>query len=659
MIITIRKAIKEHAAQWLGAVVLAVLAFGLFYTPSMRRSIDPRAWVMEIDKEKIGMPEFRQRVVNVQRHMAMLRAQYGQLADLIVQAQGLSSKPEEHAQQSIMHETLLNQAAERIGIRLNPSYTRENMARVQQELFEVIPVELSDPYRGLNLKYLHQWLLQQGLSEEYLEQLIAHALARQLLQDLSAQAAYVPDYLLEHEAVIQTASRTFSVLSFSLEAIIKQEEKKPVSEAELSAFYNQENARNQRYWIPEKRSATVWRFEPTAYGITVSQDDINSYYEDHKSQRYVQEPAKVQVRHILLAVPSEADRQTLFEKAQSIQAKAAADPAQFAALAKEFSADTVSAKEGGLVPFFARGEKEKTFEKAAFTLKADGDISSVISTDKGFEIIQRVAKKTPVFKPLNQVKTDIEKLLLDQKFDEAFSAAARDIVDQYAQNPEALETFVREKKGTKTTVKDIDRSNETWGKHLFKMSAGELSFSLEKDAGLIIQLGDITERHLPVLSQIQSKVTQDLYQDRAAKALTKQVDAAKKEAKTHPLDQVQKQLGGTLETISGIKPDDKKQVEALEHKGLPAQQMFQIEKNGGILEHFTKTHGYLIRLDTLEPLPEEQRAQAITTKKDAIEGEYRALFVRGFIASLARHATIKVNEIEKEETEEQDVASEE
>jgi len=87
--------------------------------------------------------------------------------------------------------------------------------------------------------------------------------------------------------------------------------------------------------------------------------------------------------------------------------------------------------------------------------------------------------------------------------------------------------------------------------------------------------------------------------------------------------------------------------------------MFQIEKKGGLIDYKTDTHGSLVRLDELETLNKEQIAAILASKTGEFERESTGLFVRGLIASLARHATIKVNEIEKEELDEQDVASEE
>jgi len=65
----------------------------------------------------------------------------------------------------------------------------------------------------------------------------------------------------------------------------------------------------------------------------------------------------------------------------------------FEDLAKQFSDDQGSAKSGGVLPQFGTGRMVPEFEKAAFALKAIGDVSEPIRTSYGWHIIKLLEKK--------------------------------------------------------------------------------------------------------------------------------------------------------------------------------------------------------------------------------------------------------------------------
>jgi peptidyl-prolyl cis-trans isomerase NIMA-interacting 1 len=56
----------------------------------------------------------------------------------------------------------------------------------------------------------------------------------------------------------------------------------------------------------------------------------------------------------------------------------------------ELESDCSSAKRGGDLGVFARGQMQKPFEDAAFALDV-GQISGIVDTDSGVHIIQRIA----------------------------------------------------------------------------------------------------------------------------------------------------------------------------------------------------------------------------------------------------------------------------
>ncbi|MGH3050265.1 MAG: peptidylprolyl isomerase [Gaiellaceae bacterium] len=146
-------------------------------------------------------------------------------------------------------------------------------------------------------------------------------------------------------------------------------------------------------------------------GVKVTNAQITAYYNSHTSS-YVT-PKTRQVAHIL--VSSKA-------KAEQLEAKLQ-NGASFAALAKQYSTDTGSAKNGGKL-CVAHGQATSDgscqttvapFDKAAFSLKT-GAISQPVHSTYGWHIIKAIGpvkpKKTT---PLSSVKQQIKLSLLSTK----------------------------------------------------------------------------------------------------------------------------------------------------------------------------------------------------------------------------------------------------
>jgi parvulin-like peptidyl-prolyl isomerase len=143
-------------------------------------------------------------------------------------------------------------------------------------------------------------------------------------------------------------------------------------------------------------------YDKVTAGVTVSDKDIEEYYKKNK-QNYIQ-PASRDVRHIL--VKKRALANSLHQRAQSGE--------NFAALAKKFSTDPGTKKQGGKLPI-SKGRQVPEFDKAAFALKK-GEISEPVKTSYGWHIIQALTNiKKQTVTPLAEVKPAIRQQLLQQE----------------------------------------------------------------------------------------------------------------------------------------------------------------------------------------------------------------------------------------------------
>jgi len=149
-------------------------------------------------------------------------------------------------------------------------------------------------------------------------------------------------------------------------------------------------------------------FKVSTRDVTVSEDALMSFFEEHKSD--YDQPEMVKASHILVETE---------EKAKEIKKKLA-EGADFAELARSESTDPMSAAEGGDLGFFARGRMVAEFEKAAFAM-SPGQTSAPVKSEYGYHIIRVTDRKDAHEATFDDVKDDIERTI---KGNQAKSAQA-------------------------------------------------------------------------------------------------------------------------------------------------------------------------------------------------------------------------------------------
>lgn len=171
--------------------------------------------------------------------------------------------------------------------------------------------------------------------------------------------------------------------------------------------------------------------------VSVSDKDAMKFYKDNADK--FKNPDKVRASHILVSANYEelkaklaatpegkkmsnieldaavkkemADKKT---KADKLLVEAKKNPSEFAKLAKENSDDTVSAKEGGDLGFFAKEEMVEAFSNKAFSMKPN-TISEVIQTPYGYHIILVTDRQKAGVEPFDKVKSEIKEFLTNQE----------------------------------------------------------------------------------------------------------------------------------------------------------------------------------------------------------------------------------------------------
>lgn len=116
--------------------------------------------------------------------------------------------------------------------------------------------------------------------------------------------------------------------------------------------------------------------------ITLSDTEIELYYEENKNVLYTAHDDQIRASHIL--VDDEA-------KAKELHAELKGG-ADFAELAMANSKDTTAVR-GGDLGWFGKGQMVAPFEEAAFALENIGDISEPVQSQFGYHIIKLTGKQ--------------------------------------------------------------------------------------------------------------------------------------------------------------------------------------------------------------------------------------------------------------------------
>ena len=151
---------------------------------------------------------------------------------------------------------------------------------------------------------------------------------------------------------------------------------------------------------------------------SVTDDEIQKYYDDEVI-------GDIKVRHILIKPETTDDMSTEEQTEAEEKAKKEAedlikkldDGADFEELAKEYSDDTGSASDGGLIDYFNKDDNmDEAFLNASIDLEEGEYTKEPVQSSFGYHIILKVDQKD---KPeLDEVRDDIKETLAEEKLNE-------------------------------------------------------------------------------------------------------------------------------------------------------------------------------------------------------------------------------------------------
>jgi len=170
-------------------------------------------------------------------------------------------------------------------------------------------------------------------------------------------------------------------------------------------------------------------FEKVTADVKVTAGDVLAYYQQNEAQ--YRTPESRDVRHILVAEKKGDAVDFAKSKAEADRIYAELkNGGDFAAIAKDRSADTQSAVEGGKLTI-SRGQTVPEFDKVAFELK-QGVVSQPVKTTYGYHLIEALSPvRKATVTPIDKVRATIRAQLLQQKRTEVMTKWVEDLRSDY------------------------------------------------------------------------------------------------------------------------------------------------------------------------------------------------------------------------------------
>lgn len=170
-------------------------------------------------------------------------------------------------------------------------------------------------------------------------------------------------------------------------------------------------------------------YQEVTKDVNVDEADLEKFYAQHRDSL-----RQVKVRHILFDTKNGEARARAAAQEVLRRLKKGED---FAALAREYSADEATRENGGLFPDYFTPQDDvfgPEFVEAAFALSEGEVTEQPVRTSYGYHLIKVEDKKDS----LDEVKADLEEFLLASRRDAAFS----DYMEKARQRAEVVKKIV-------------------------------------------------------------------------------------------------------------------------------------------------------------------------------------------------------------------------
>lgn len=357
---------------------------------------------------------------------------------------------------------------------------------------------------------------------EYREALRRNYLVNQIANGVVG-STLVPMDAARQLMAIQGQTRTFE--TYRLEASLVADEVN-VTDADVEEWYN---ANQDRFVSPETVDVDylVLSLSGLTERLEVSESDLRALYEQRVSDLEAAEERRT--AHILIRNTDDAD-----ERVEQALSRLEAGES-FADVARDLSADSLSAAEGGDLGFIGRGALEPEYEEAMFAL-AVGEVSEPVQTRFGRHIIQLLDVRTEQPPAFEDMRSELRREIAANRAGEEYArqrtrladlAFAEDDLD-YPAEQLGLEILSRD--GLTRDGGDDPFDHPALVRQLFTQDVLQDGFNSEmidvgENRSVVARVRQHNPQSLLALEDVAEDIREQLIAERTREALGQRADA--------------------------------------------------------------------------------------------------------------------------------------
>jgi peptidyl-prolyl cis-trans isomerase D len=492
-------------------------------------------------------------------------------------AQMLMPRMFQQAAQYLIQQKILLAEATRLGVTANEEDVRALMQTGQygQIFFPNGQFIGEEKYRQIITS-------QTGLSTAEFENEMKNEIILRRLQRLITAGVSVNDSEIRDQYRKQNIKIKFDYAVISSDDLRKQINP---SDEELHTFFVHNGARYATA-VPEQRKISYFAFTANQVpgGVPqVSQQEIQSYYNQHQAEYQV--PDQARSRHILIKFPGGAAKTDAEAKAKAeALLKQIQGGADFADLAKKNSEDTGSGAQGGELGLARHGMMVPEFDAAIFSQKI-GD-TKIVKTQYGYHIIQVEERQAGHTQPVNEVLPTIQVALVREKEAQAEQNYAQNLATEAAKNgldktaaAHQLQVVTTPPLGPQGVIAGLPDGAQVIQKAFASKQGAAPAFAPTGEGYAIFQVTGITPAHLPVFADFKATVAKDYADERLPMLLAQKTKELDDKAKASgDLAKAAKEVGATVKTSDLV--GDSGQVPDLGQVGSVAPELFTLSVGG-------------------------------------------------------------------------------